>query len=37
VWAIFGTVADARGWAAVDLGAPTERVLRLVRHFGNDD
>lgn len=33
VWAVTGVRPYARGWAAVDVGAPTERVLRLVRHF----
>lgn len=34
VWAFAGVRPGARGWAAVDAGAPSERVLRLVRHFG---
>jgi len=35
VWAIFGAPPDSRGWAAVDVGAPTARLLPLVRHFGD--
>ncbi len=33
VWALFGIRPDARGWACVDVGAPTPRVLSLVRQF----
>jgi len=35
VWALFGPRPALRGWAAVDGGAPTERILSLVRHFGS--
>jgi len=31
VWVLFGRRPDLRGWAAVDRGTPTERVLRAVR------
>lgn len=34
VWVLFGTRPAVRGWASVDVGAPTERVLGLVAHFG---
>ena len=34
VWAVFGTPADVCGWATTDAGAPTARVLSLVRQFG---
>jgi hypothetical protein len=34
VWALFGARDDLRGWAASDAGAPTARVLALVRQFG---
>ena len=33
VWALFGPRPTLRAWAAVDAGAPTERVLHLVAHF----
>jgi hypothetical protein len=35
VWALFGPRPALRGWAAVDGGAPTQRILPLVRHFGS--
>jgi hypothetical protein len=35
VWVLLGPHRGLRGWAAVDAGAPTERALSLVRHFGN--
>lgn len=34
VWVLLGSRPAARGWAAVDAGAPAERILGLVRHFG---
>jgi hypothetical protein len=34
VWALFGPQCELRGWAALEAGAPTERVLSLVSHFG---
>jgi hypothetical protein len=34
VWVLFGSRPGLRGWAAVDAGAPTERILSLVRYFG---
>jgi hypothetical protein len=34
VWALFGTWENLRGWATADAGAPTARVLGLVRQFG---
>ncbi|MDX6205083.1 MAG: hypothetical protein QOF39_1140 [Frankiales bacterium] len=33
VWVLIGPRPQVRGWAAVDAGAPTRRVLRLVAHF----
>lgn len=33
VWILFGQRPLARGWAAVDVGAPSERVLGLVAHL----
>ncbi len=33
VWAVVGTRPSLRGWAAVDAGAPTSRVLGLVARF----
>lgn len=33
VWVLIGLRDSARGWAAVDVGAPTERLLGLVAHF----
>jgi hypothetical protein len=33
VWVLIGARPTARGWAAVDAGAPTQRLLALVHHF----
>jgi hypothetical protein len=33
VWVLIGPRPAARGWAAVDAGAPTQRLLELVAHF----
>jgi hypothetical protein len=33
VWVLIGPRPAARGWAAVDAGAPTQRLLALVAHF----
>lgn len=33
VWVLVGDQTTLRGWAAVDAGAPTERVLGLVAHY----
>lgn len=35
VWVLTGARPRLRGWAAVDAGAPTERVLGLVAHFAD--
>lgn len=34
VWVLIGARPQVRGWVTVDVGAPTERVLGLVAHFG---
>ncbi|MDX6257843.1 MAG: hypothetical protein QOJ11_4177 [Frankiales bacterium] len=33
VWVLNGARPHARGWAAVDVGAPTARLLALVAHL----
>jgi hypothetical protein len=33
VWVLVGARPEARGWAAVDAGAPAPRLLPLVAHF----